>query len=99
MIEECLIHDVIIIRSKAAPALSAVFNEFLNDNVECDDGLKGIESIKQSSEHVAQKNLAEKRKDLLTKYCQQLAACGTNGLHIRMGYSLAIGIYLLVLSS
>ncbi|CAB3237102.1 unnamed protein product [Arctia plantaginis] len=75
LIEECLSHEVQIIREKAIYALPLVFDEYL-----CDDGLKyGEMSVK------------EKRKQLLEKYCDQLSCSGVNGLVLRMGYARAVG--------
>ncbi|KAJ8733225.1 hypothetical protein PYW08_001523 [Mythimna loreyi] len=75
LIEECLSHEVQIIREKAIYALPLVFEHYLQD-----DNLKYGELTAK-----------EKRKLLMDKYCDQLTNTGVNGLVLRMGYARAVG--------
>ncbi|VVD01854.1 unnamed protein product [Leptidea sinapis] len=75
LIEECLSHEVLVIREKAIEALPLVFEQYLRD----DDVIYGDVTIKQ------------KRAQLLEKYCHQLANTSVNGLPLRMGFSRAVG--------
>ena len=88
LIEECLSHEAIVIRNKAVSALTAVFNEYLNY-----DSVKIALSHSVENENMKE-NLQSKRKELIEKYCKQLKNTSSYGLHIRMGYSLAIGMKL-----
>ncbi|KAJ0178796.1 hypothetical protein K1T71_005571 [Dendrolimus kikuchii] len=75
LIEECLSHEVQVIREKAIYALPLVFQQYLKD-----DSLKyGNLTVK------------EKRNELIEKYCEQLRSTSVNGLLFRMGYARAVG--------
>lgn len=76
LVEECLAHEVQVIREKAIEALPHIFEQYLKD-----DNLQyGDVDAKQ------------KRMQLLEKYCEQLGNTGVNGLFLRMGYARAIGM-------
>ncbi|KAI5644464.1 tubulin-specific chaperone D [Phthorimaea operculella] len=75
LIEECLSHEVAVIREKAIQALPVVFDRYLRDDNLLYDNI----SAKQ------------KRCQLMDKYCEQLTNTGVNGLLLRMGYARAIG--------
>ncbi|CAD0197479.1 unnamed protein product [Chrysodeixis includens] len=75
LIEECLSHEVQVIREKAIYALPLVFDQYLRD-----DNLKYGDITAK-----------EKRKQLIEKYCSQLSNTGVNGLALRMGYARAVG--------
>lgn len=75
LIEECLSHEVQIIREKAIYALPLVFDQYLRD-----DNLKYGDVTSK-----------EKRGQLMEKYCDYLSSSGVNGLVLRMGYARAVG--------
>lgn len=75
LIEECLSHEVQVIREKAIYALPLVFDQYLRD-----DNLK-----------YGNLTAKEKRNELIEKYCEQLKSTTVNGLLFRMGYARAVG--------
>lgn len=75
LIEECLSHEVQIIREKAIEALPLVFEEYMQNDEFAYDGVKA----------------KVKRAQLMEKYCEQLSNTGVNGLLFRMGYARAVG--------
>ncbi|XP_045513668.1 tubulin-specific chaperone D [Pieris brassicae] len=75
LIEECLPHEVQVIREKAIEALPLVFEEYLQNDEFVYDGV----------------NAKEKRAQLMKKYCEQLSNTGVNGMLFRMGYARAVG--------
>lgn len=75
LIEECLSHEVQMIREKAIYAFPLVFDQYLR----VDDFVYGNMTAKQ------------KRLELMERYCKQLTNTGVNGLVLRMGYARAIG--------
>ncbi|XP_068630988.1 tubulin-specific chaperone D [Battus philenor] len=76
LIEECLTHEVQVIREKATCALPLVFDQYLRD----DTRMFGLMTTKQ------------KRMELMEKYCELLSSTGVNGLVLRMGYARAVGV-------
>lgn len=83
LVEECLAHEVQVVREKAIEALPCLFEQYFKDN----DLQYGDVTAK------------EKRMQLLENYCEQLANTGVNGLFLRMGYARAIGNRLFILLS
>lgn len=75
LIEECLSHEVQIIREKAIQALPLVFDQYLRD-----DNLK-----------YGELDAKTKRAQLVAKYCEQLSSTSVNGLVLRMGHARAVG--------
>ncbi|CAK1546044.1 unnamed protein product [Leptosia nina] len=75
LIEECLSHEVQVIREKAIEAMPLVFEVYLQNDDLVYDGVKA----------------KEKRAHLMEKYCEQLSNAGVNGLLFRMGYARAVG--------
>ncbi|XP_073943148.1 tubulin folding cofactor D [Choristoneura fumiferana] len=75
LIEECLSHEVQIIREKAIYAFPLVFHQYLR----VDDFVYGDMTAKQ------------KRLELMERCCKQLTNTGVNGLVLRMGYARAVG--------
>ncbi|XP_072939375.1 tubulin-specific chaperone D [Epargyreus clarus] len=75
LIEECLAHEVQVIREKAIVALPLVFEEYLRND----------------SFMYGELTAREKRTQLMEKYCEQLSSTSVNGLVLRMGYARAVG--------
>ncbi|CAH2071317.1 unnamed protein product, partial [Iphiclides podalirius] len=75
LIEECLAHEVQAIREGAIAALPLVIEQYL----------------KEDSRPFGELSAAQKRAELVARYCDQLASAGVNGLVLRMGYARAVG--------
>lgn len=76
LIDECLAHDVQVIREKAITALPYLIEEYLHDDDVYYDGVSS----------------KAKRDALVDKFCQQLSNTGVNGLVLRMGHARALGL-------
>ncbi|KOB65558.1 putative beta-tubulin cofactor D, partial [Operophtera brumata] len=75
LIEECLSHEVQVVREKAIHALPLVFEQYLRDD--------GLQYGAVDAKH--------RRMELVEKYCAQLGSTSVNGLVLRMGHARAVG--------